>query len=154
MPVSLIALYRRPDGGEEALETFRKRYSAEHLPQVRETPGLRSLVVQRVSHAFQESDVVMVAEMVFDSRADLDAGLDSEPMRRAAKSLREIAPGAFTLLVLEPEPEALFAHDSSLSSLYDEAAQAKRDQEASEGGQRELAADTPDTSIPRDADRQ
>ena len=123
MPVSLIALYRRPDGDDAALETFRHRYATEHLPLIRETPGLRSLVVQRVSHTFQESDLVMVAEMVFDNRAELDAALDSEPMRRAARNLRDIAPGLFTLVITEPEPEALFAHDSALGSLYDEAAE-------------------------------
>lgn len=159
MPVTLIALYRRPDGGEEALETFRRRYVAEHLPLVRETPGLRSLVVHRVSHAFQESDLVLITEMVFDSRADLDAGLESEPMRQAARNLREIAPSHFTLLAVEPEPEALFAHDSALFGLYDEAGQTS----PVEGGAapdptraRETAGDdssTPDAATPPEADR-
>jgi uncharacterized protein (TIGR02118 family) len=104
MPVTLLALYRRPDGGDEALETFRSRYAEEHLPLVRQTPGLRSLTVRRVTRAFGESDLVLVAEMVFDSNDDLDAGLASDAMRRAAKNLREIAPGLSTLVVVEPEP--------------------------------------------------
>lgn len=119
MPVSLFALYRRPKGGDEELATFRHRYAEEHMPLVRATPGLRSLVVHRVSHAFQESDLVMIAEMIFDSRADLDAGLESEPMRQAGRNLREIATGGFTLVVVEPEPEALYAHDSALAGLHD-----------------------------------
>jgi uncharacterized protein (TIGR02118 family) len=158
MPVSLFALYRRPKGGDEELATFRHRYSSEHMPLVRATPGLRSLVVHRVTHAFQESDLVMIAEMIFDSRADLDAGLESEPMRQAGRNLREIATGGFTLVVVEPEPEALYAHDSSLVGLYEAGA-------SDTGGSREPLPDNRatqpgtgpesggDTSTPRDTDR-
>ncbi len=105
MPVTLLALYRRPEGGDEALATFRRRYAAEHLPLVRRTPGLRALEVANVVHAFNETDVVLVARMEFDDRAALDEGLASEPMRAAGRSLREIAPGLATLLVVEPDLE-------------------------------------------------
>ncbi len=103
MPVTLMALYRRPDGGEEALQTFQRRYFEEHLPLVRETPGLRSLEVERVAQAFGETDLVMVARMVFDDRPTLDAGLASDAMRRAGRSLREIAPGNSLILIMETE---------------------------------------------------
>ena len=93
MSVSMMALYRRPDGGEAALATFRRRYAEEHLPLIRSLPGLRALRVHRVTHAFDETDLVMVAEMVFDSRAELDAALASPEMRAAGRNLREIAPG-------------------------------------------------------------
>jgi hypothetical protein len=43
----------------------------------------------------------MVTTMEFDDRAALDAGLASAEMRAAGRSLREIAPGLVTLLVLE-----------------------------------------------------
>ena len=39
---TLLALYRRPDGGADALATFERRYRDEHLPLVVRTPGLRS----------------------------------------------------------------------------------------------------------------
>jgi uncharacterized protein (TIGR02118 family) len=103
MAVTLMALYRRPEGGDEALETFRERYANEHLPLVRQTPGLRSLVVQRVAKAFSETDVVLVTSMAFDDRAALDAGLASDAMREAGRNLREIAPGLSTLLVVEED---------------------------------------------------
>ena len=103
MSVTLMALYRKPDGGDEALETFRERYAAEHLPLVRQTPGLRSLQVQRVAKAFTDSDLVLVTSMVFDDRAALDAGLASDAMREAGRNLREIAPGLSTVLVLEDD---------------------------------------------------
>src|SRR3712207_4969774 len=106
MSVTLMALYRRPPGGDEALDEFRRRYRDEHLPLVRQSPGLRSLHVARVTQPFSETDLVLVARLVFDDRAALDEALRSEPMRAAGKVLREIAPGdAVTLMVVEPDAE-------------------------------------------------
>lgn len=99
---TLLALYRRPDGGEPALAEFERRYATEHLPLVAETPGLRSTEVRRVSGALGgETDLALVTAMHFDDRAALDAGLASDAMRAAGRNLREIAPGLSTLLVLE-----------------------------------------------------
>ncbi len=99
---TLLALFRRPDGGDEALATFLRRYHAEHLPLVAGTPGLRATRVQRVEEALgTETDLVMVTAMDFDDRAGLDAGLASDAMRQAGRNLREIAPGLSTLLVLD-----------------------------------------------------
>jgi uncharacterized protein (TIGR02118 family) len=101
---TLLALYRRPEGGAEALETFLRRYHAEHLPLVAGTPGLRGTRVQRVEQALGgETDLVLITVMEFDDRAALDAGLASDAMRQAGRNLREIAPGLSTLLVLEEE---------------------------------------------------
>jgi uncharacterized protein (TIGR02118 family) len=99
---TLLALYRRPEGGDEALAEFERRYGAEHLPLVAQTPGLRSTQVRRVAEAIgSETDLVLVTTMTFDDRAALDAGLASDAMRAAGRNLREIAPGLATLLVLE-----------------------------------------------------
>ena len=99
---TLLALYRRPDGGDEVLAEFERRYAAEHLPLVAETPGLRSTEVSRVTEALgDETDLVLITTMRFDDRASLDAGLASDAMRAAGRNLREIAPGLATLLVLE-----------------------------------------------------
>jgi uncharacterized protein (TIGR02118 family) len=105
---TLLALYRRPEGGAEALAEFERRYAAEHLPLVAETPGLRSTEVRRVSEALGgETDLVLVTAMQFDDRATLDAGLGSDAMRAAGRNLREIAPGLSTLLVLEDAPDLM-----------------------------------------------
>jgi uncharacterized protein (TIGR02118 family) len=99
---TLLALYRRPEGGDEAVATFRRRYREEHLPLVAQTPGLRATRVSEVVQALGgETDLVLVTTMEFDDRAALDAGLASDPMRQAGRNLREIAPGLATLLVLE-----------------------------------------------------
>jgi uncharacterized protein (TIGR02118 family) len=102
---TLLATYRRPDGGEEALATFLRRYHAEHLPLVAATPGLRSTRVQRVAEALGgETDLVLMTAMEFDDRVALDAGLASDAMRQAGRNLREIAPGIASFLVLEDVP--------------------------------------------------
>jgi len=101
---TLLALYRRPDGGADALATFLRRYRDEHLPLVAGTPGLRATRVQRVNEALgAETDLVMITSMDFDDRESLDAGLASDAMRQAGRNLREIAPGLSTLLVLEDD---------------------------------------------------
>jgi uncharacterized protein (TIGR02118 family) len=100
---TLLALFRRPDGGPDALAEFERRYAAEHLPLVAGTPGLRATRVSRVTTTVAgEPDLVLVTAMEFDDRAALDAGLASDAMRAGGRNLREIAPGMLTLLVLEP----------------------------------------------------
>ena len=101
---TLLAMFRRPDGGADALATFLRRYHAEHLPLVAGTPGLRDTRVRRVEEALgAQTDLVLITAMDFDDRAAMDAGLASDAMRQAGRNLREIAPGLVTMLVLEEE---------------------------------------------------
>jgi len=103
---TLLVLYRRPDGGDDALATFERRYREEHLPLVAQTPNLRATRVWRVAEALgAETDLVLAAAMDFDDRTALDEGLRSDPMRAAGRILREIAPGLATFLVVEDAPE-------------------------------------------------
>jgi uncharacterized protein (TIGR02118 family) len=105
---TLLVLYRRPEGGDDALGTLERRYRDEHLPLVAQTPGLRSTRVWRVSEGLgAETDLALAAAMDFDDRGALDEGLRSDPMRAAARVLREIAPGLTTFLVLEEAPDLL-----------------------------------------------
>ncbi len=105
---TLLALYRRPEGGEDGLRRFERDYAERHLPLVSRTPGLRSLDVHRVRRSLTgQTDLAVVAEMRFDSWEALRAGLTSEPMRAAAETLEEIAPGNVTLLVLDEAPDLL-----------------------------------------------
>ncbi len=103
---TLLVLYRRPDGDDEALATFERRYRDEHLPLVAGTPGLRATRVWRVVEALgAETDLVVATAMDFDDRTALDEGLRSEAMRAAGRNLREIAPGLATFLVVEDAPD-------------------------------------------------
>ena len=105
---TLLVLYRRPEGGPEALATLERRYRDEHLPLVADTPGLRATRVWRVSEALgAETDLALAAAMDFDDRESLDAGLRSDPMRAAGRVLRDMAPGLATFLVLEDAPDLL-----------------------------------------------
>jgi uncharacterized protein (TIGR02118 family) len=115
---TLLALYRRPDGGPEAQATFERRYAAEHLPLVAGTPGLRDTRVSRVIEALgAETDLILATTMRFDDRAALEAGLRSDAMRAAGRNLREIGPGLATLLVLEDAPEMSFAASPSVDTV-------------------------------------
>jgi uncharacterized protein (TIGR02118 family) len=107
---TLLVLYRRPDGGPEALETLERRYRDEHLPLVAQTPGLRATRIWRVTEALGgETDLVLAAAMDFDDRAALDDGLRSDPMRAAGRIIRDIAPGLATFLVVEDAADLLGA---------------------------------------------
>jgi uncharacterized protein (TIGR02118 family) len=103
MSAWLVALYRSPEGGEEALATFLRRYHDEHLALMAMVPGLRQTNVRRVTHAYGASDLVMMTEMTFDDRAAIDAAMGSDEMRAAGRNLQQIAPGLFTLVVLEDD---------------------------------------------------
>ena len=105
---TLLVLFRRPEGGPDALETFERRYASEHLPLVAATPGLRATRVQRVREALGgETDLSVVTAMDFDDRPALDAGLASDAMRAAGRNLREIAPGLATFLVVDDAADLL-----------------------------------------------
>jgi uncharacterized protein (TIGR02118 family) len=110
MSVTLLALFRRPEGDADALETFIGRYQAEHVPLIAHVPGLRSQQIQRVTKTFTESDLVLVNHMTFDDRDAVDAAMASDAMRAAGRNLREIAPGLLTLVVLEDEEPLWDSH--------------------------------------------
>jgi uncharacterized protein (TIGR02118 family) len=105
---TLLVLYRAPEGGDEALAALEARYRDDHLPLVAQTPGLRATRIWRVDEALGgDTDLVLAAALEFDNRAAMDEGLRSDPMRAAARVLREIAPGLATFLVLEDAPDLL-----------------------------------------------
>ena len=108
---TLLAIYRAPDGGAEALATFESRYRDEHMPLVAKTPGLRATRAWRVTEALagERRTLSVVAALDFDDRAAMDAAMRSEPMRAASRVLREIAPNLGTFLVLEDAPDLVGA---------------------------------------------
>ena len=57
-----------------------------------------------------ETDLILVTELDFDDRAALDAGLASDAMRAAGRTLRSIAPGLASLIVLEDASDLMPAN--------------------------------------------
>jgi uncharacterized protein (TIGR02118 family) len=105
---TLLVLYSRPEGGDDAIETFERRYRDEHLPLVAETPGLRNVRIWRVTEALGgDTDLMLAAALDFDDRTAMDDGLRSDPMRAAGRILRDIAPGLATFLVVDDAPDLL-----------------------------------------------
>jgi uncharacterized protein (TIGR02118 family) len=94
----LIALYNQP----EDPAAFDAHYRDVHGPIVRRYPGLRDLRLTRTDGvAGRQPPFYLVAEMVFDSRADLDAALASEPGVESGRDLRSFAGAGVTLLVVD-----------------------------------------------------
>jgi uncharacterized protein (TIGR02118 family) len=104
MTATLVAMFKRPEGGDDALDEFMTRYLDEHMPLIERVPGLRSSVVERVSHHYAGDDIVIITRMEFDDSEALQAGMASDEMRAAGRNLREIAPEMLTLVALDEEP--------------------------------------------------
>jgi|SRR4051794_11012791 len=101
MAATLLALYKRPDGGDDSLATFWRRYRDEHMPLINKVPGLRGTKIWNVSRRYAGEDLVAVCEMYFDDNDALKAGMRSEEMGAAGANLNEIAPDLLTLVALE-----------------------------------------------------
>jgi uncharacterized protein (TIGR02118 family) len=94
----LIALYHQPDDPA----AFDAYYQEVHAPIVRRYPGLRDLRLTRTDTiGGTKPAIYLMAEMTFDSRAELDAALASEPGRESGRDLRNFATAGVTLLIAE-----------------------------------------------------
>jgi uncharacterized protein (TIGR02118 family) len=103
---TLIALYQRPNGDDDAVAAFERRYADDHMPLVHEVPGLRATRVGRVRRALGgDTDLYLIAELDFDDADALKAGLRSEAMTKAGAVLNDIARPMPTMLIVEDDPE-------------------------------------------------
>jgi uncharacterized protein (TIGR02118 family) len=98
---SVLALYNRPQDPA----AFDDYYRSTHTPIARKIPGLRAL---RISHgainaAAGTSPYYLVAELMFDSMAAIQAGLASPEGQATAADLQNFADGGVTLLMYETE---------------------------------------------------
>jgi uncharacterized protein (TIGR02118 family) len=94
----LIALFSRPDDPSE----FDAHYRDVHTPIVQAYPGLRDHRVTKADGvAGRDPAFYLMAEMGFDSRADLDAALASEPGRESGRDLRTFASAGVTLIIVD-----------------------------------------------------
>jgi uncharacterized protein (TIGR02118 family) len=100
----LIALFSRPDDPD----AFDAHYREVHTPIVLDYPGLRELRVTKADGVGgREPAFYLMAEMGFDSRADLDAALSSEPGRESGRDLRTFARAGVTLMIVDDAASSL-----------------------------------------------
>lgn len=100
MTARLVALFQRP----EDPSAFDAHYRDVHAPIVLRYPGLRELRTTRVEAIGPRSTpYYLQAEMLFDSRADLDAAIASEASVESARDLRNFAGAGVTLFVVEDD---------------------------------------------------
>lgn len=99
----LIALYDVPDDPE----AFDAHYRDVHAPIVSRYPGLRDVRLTRPTGvAGRPAPFHLMAEMFFDTDADLEAALTSEAGAESARDLRNFATAGVTLFVApDPQPD-------------------------------------------------
>ncbi len=86
--VKLIAIYRKP----ENIEEFDKHYFEVHAPLAEKVPGLVKLEVNKVyGSPAGESNLHLIAEMVFESKEALATAMKTPEMRAAGKDLMGFA---------------------------------------------------------------
>ena len=100
MPARLIALYQAPAD----LEAFDRHYREVHTPIVLRYPKLRQLIVANVEPFGQRSILYhLMTQMLFDSRADLDAAMSSDAGVESGRDLRNFANAGVTLFVADDD---------------------------------------------------
>lgn len=98
--VKLVALYKRPANPE----AFDRHYREVHAPLAARMPGLRRMEVARViGSPMGESPYYLMAELYFDSLADLEAALSSPEGRAAGKDLMGFARDLVSLHIAQVE---------------------------------------------------
>ena len=100
MPVRLIALYSQPDD----TDAFDAHYRDVHTPIVRRYPQIRAIRLTKAAGVGGRlATYYLIAEMTFDSRADLDEALASDAGQQSARDLRNFAAAGVTLFVADDD---------------------------------------------------
>jgi uncharacterized protein (TIGR02118 family) len=99
----LVVLYNTPEDSD----AFDAHYRDVHEPIVSRYPKLQELRLSKVSGvAGRPSPYYLMAEMAFETAADLDAALTSEPAAESARDLRTFAGAGVTLFIASDEADA------------------------------------------------
>jgi uncharacterized protein (TIGR02118 family) len=99
----LIVLYNTPDDPD----AFDAHYRDVHSPIVARYPNLRDTRLTKPEGvAGREAPYHLMAEMVFDSEADLDEALASEAGAESARDLRNFAGAGVTMFIAPDEANA------------------------------------------------
>jgi uncharacterized protein (TIGR02118 family) len=104
--VRLVALYTQPDDPA----AFETHYREVHTPIILRYPGIRELRTTRIEAVGPRSvPYYQQAEMVFDSRADLDAAIASDAGVESARDLRNFAMAGVTLFAIDDDATTIAA---------------------------------------------
>jgi len=96
----LIALYSQP----EDPEAFDAHYRDVHDPIVRRYPGIRDVRLTKADGVGgRPAPYYLMAEMFFETRAELDAALASGPALESARDLRNFAAAGVQLFIADDE---------------------------------------------------
>jgi uncharacterized protein (TIGR02118 family) len=99
----LIVLYNTP----EDTDAFDEHYRDVHTPIVARYPNLRDTRLSKLEGVGgREPAYYLMAEMTFDSAADLDEALGSEAGAASARDLRNFAGAGVTMFVAPDEADA------------------------------------------------
>jgi uncharacterized protein (TIGR02118 family) len=99
----LVALYNTP----EDTDAFDAHYRDVHTPIVARYPNLRDLRLTKVGGVGGRPPAYyLMAEMVFDTAADLDEALASEAGAESARDLRNFAGAGVTMFIASDEADA------------------------------------------------
>jgi len=99
MSARLLAMYNQPADPS----TFESYYYETHVPIFAKTPGVRGVVFSRgpIRALAGRADVYLVAEVTFDTMADLEFALASEAAQAALADLPNFAGAGVTILAFE-----------------------------------------------------
>src|ERR687892_1055522 len=99
----LVVLYNAP----EDPDAFDAHYRDVHTPIVSRYPNLRDLRVSKLAGVGgRESAYYLMAEMRFDSFADLDEAVGSEAGAESARDLRNFAGAGVAMFIAHDEADA------------------------------------------------
>ena len=92
--IKLVALYKQPD---DAM-AFEEAYFSTHIPLIHKVPGLLDIKFTHFTRTLVGEPYYMMAEMYFQDKEMLKAGLRSPEMAAAGENLDSFAKGQYTLM--------------------------------------------------------
>ncbi len=99
----LVALYNAP----EDTDAFDAHYRDVHMPIISRYPKLRDVRLSKLAGVGgRETPFYLMAEMTFDTAADLDEALGSEAGAESARDLRNFASAGVSLFIAPDEADA------------------------------------------------
>jgi uncharacterized protein (TIGR02118 family) len=99
----LVVLYQKPDD----TDAFDAHYRDVHMPIVSRYPNLRDVRLSKLAGVGgRDAAYYLMAEMTFDTAADLDDAIMSEAGAESARDLRNFAGAGVTMFIAPDEADA------------------------------------------------